>query len=71
MIRRSDRTKKTKEMYSPNAKKKVNNTKHKQSKQAQYDSDINSNSHSATGPKIYECCTGCRKDKLDKKKLNG
>jgi hypothetical protein len=54
-------------MYSPNAKKKVNNTKHKQSKQAQYDSDINSNSHSATGPKIYECCTGCRKDKLDKK----
>jgi hypothetical protein len=34
MIRRSDRTKKTKEMYSPNAKKKVNNTKHKQSKQA-------------------------------------
>jgi hypothetical protein len=50
-----------------NDKKKVNNTKHKQSKQAQYDSDINSNSDSETGPKIYECCTGCGKDKLDKK----
>ena len=41
MIRRSERTKKTKEIYSPNEKKKVNNTKHKQSKQAQCDSDIN------------------------------
>ena len=67
MIRRSERTKKTKEIYSPNEKKKVNNTKHKQFKQAQYDSDINSNSDSETGPKIYECCTGCGKDKIDKK----
>jgi hypothetical protein len=24
-------------------------------------------SDSETGPKIYECCTGCGKDKLDKK----
>ena len=67
MFRRSERTKKTKEIYSPNDKKKVNNTKHKQYKQAQNDSDINSNSDSETGPKIYECCTGCGKDKMDKK----
>ena len=36
MIRRSERTKKTKENYTPNEKKKVNKTKHKQSKQVQY-----------------------------------